>query len=175
MYVVLLLVLESVYGWALFAVPGLRAIATFGLFTLLMVTHVSLHLAAPRLPAGRWWSLAYFLIQAGLAVAITWMTRTAEAPFALYLFAALAGQSVALAAGNLRVAAWPVGVFVILGLAGYVHWWGWSGLLPFFVVAAPQAFFVVAFVYLFVRQAKGRREAQALLQDLERAHRELSA
>ena len=61
LYVVLLLVLESVYGWALFAVPGLHTIALFALFTLLMLLHVSLHLAAPQLRAGRWWLPVYFL------------------------------------------------------------------------------------------------------------------
>jgi NarL family two-component system sensor histidine kinase YdfH len=87
----------------------------------------------------------------------------------------LAGQSVALTSGDWRMATGPVAGYSGLGLVAYGWWWGWTGLPAFFVVAAPQAFFVVAFVYLFVRQANGRRKAQALLQDLEQAHRELEA
>jgi NarL family two-component system sensor histidine kinase YdfH len=175
LYVVLLLVLESVYGWALFAVPALRTLPQFSLFTLLMLAHVGLHLAAPRLVPRNWWLLPYWLVQAGLALAIIWLNHSAPAPYAFYLLAALAGQSVALTGGNWRAAVGPVAGDSGLGLAAYGWWWGWSSVPAFFVVAAPQAFFVVAFVYLFVRQTNGRRQAQALLHDLEQAHRELEA
>ena len=175
LYVALLLVLESVYGWALFAVPALRVLPQLPLFTLLMLAHAGLHLAAPRLALHGWWFLPYCLVQAGLALSLIWLTRAAPEPYAFYLFAALAGQSVALTDGNWRAAAGPVAGYSAVGLAAYGWWWGVSGLPAFFVVAAPQAFFVVAFVYLFMRQANGRRQAQTLLQDLEQAHRELEA
>jgi NarL family two-component system sensor histidine kinase YdfH len=175
LYVVLVLVLESVYGWALFAVPGLRALPQFLLFTGLMLTHLGLHLGAPKLVRRRGGLPVYFLVQAVLMVVICAMTRTAEAPFALYLFTALAGQSVALVGGDWRSAAWPVGAFSALGLGLYGWWWGWARLPAFFVMAAPQAFFVIAFVYLFMRQANARRHSQMLLQELERAHQELAA
>jgi NarL family two-component system sensor histidine kinase YdfH len=175
LYVVLLLVLELVYGWALFAVPGLRALPQLLPFTGLMLAHLALHLAAPRLRPRGTWLPVYFFLQAILAGTISAMTRAAGAPFALYLFAALAGQSVALVGGAWRAAAWPVAAFTGLGFGLYGWWWGWTRLPAFFVMATPQAFFVVAFVYLFMRQANARRHAQALLQELEQAHAELAA
>jgi two-component system, NarL family, sensor histidine kinase YdfH len=175
LFVILLLVLESVYGWALFTVPGLGTMPRLLPFTGLMLAHLALHLAAARLRPRPAWLPLYFLLQAVLAGAICAMTRAAGAPVALYLFAALAGQSVALVGGAWRAAAWPVVGFFGLGFGLYGWWWGWAGLPAFFVMAAPQAYFFVAFVFLFVRQANARRQAQALLQELEQAHTELAA
>jgi hypothetical protein len=140
LYVVLLLVLESLYGWALFAVPGLRALPQVLLFTGLMLTHLGLHLGAPKLVRRHGGLPVYFLVQAVMTVVICAMTRTSEAPFALYLFAALAGQFVALVRGDWRLAAWPVGAFSALGLGLYGWWWGWARLPAFFVTAVPQVF-----------------------------------
>src|SRR5260370_20350183 len=81
LYVVLLLVLESVYGWALFVVPALRIPSQFSLFTLLMLAHVRLHLAAPRLEIGGWRLALRFLGSVLLALVMGSVSHTAPAPY----------------------------------------------------------------------------------------------
>ncbi len=49
LYLAMLLVLESVYGWSLFVSPDLRAPARLIPFTGLLLVHAALHLIGPRL------------------------------------------------------------------------------------------------------------------------------
>jgi NarL family two-component system sensor histidine kinase YdfH len=172
---VMLLVAGSVYGWSLFASPDLRAPARLIPFTGLMLVHAALHLIAPRLSPRRRWLPTYFVAQAALAFVINQMTSLSGAMYGLYLYLGLAAQAVGLLSNRVRLAALVAAGYLVLAVIDFIWLWGWAALPAFLVLAAPQTFFVIAFVVLFFRQAKARKRAQVLLNELEVAHRELES
>lgn len=173
-YVIVLFVLGSVYGWALYSLPGLRTPAGLTTFTGLMATHTALHILGPRLEPRRRWLPLYFLVQGVLAFVIIRMTAGSQSPFALYLYLALAAQTFGLLIARPFLAFIPVTSYLILGVVNFVWGWGWEALPAFLWAAAPQTVVIIAFVVMFLRQANERRRAQELLLELETAHRQLA-
>lgn len=174
-YGVMLLVLGSVYGWSLFASPDLRAPARLIPFTGLMLLQAALHLIGPRLSPRRRWLPVYFVVQGALVFAINQVTSVSGAAFGLYLYLALTAQAIGLLNNHARLAASVAAAYLGLALLDFVWLWGWAALPAFLVLAAPQTFFVIAFVVLFFQQANARRRAQELLSSVEAAHRDLES
>lgn len=173
LYLAMLLVLESVYGWSLFASPDLRAPAWLIPFTGLMLVHAALHLIGPRLSPRRRWLPLYFVAQGVLVFVINRMLSTSGATYGLYLYLALAAQALGLLNNHARLAVLAVAGYLTLAVINFVWLWGWAALPSFLVLAAPQTFFILAFVVLFFRQANARKHAQEFLRELETAHHEL--
>jgi NarL family two-component system sensor histidine kinase YdfH len=169
----MLLVAGSVYGWSLLASPDLRAPTRLIPFTGLMLLHAALHLIAPRLSPRRRWLPVYFVAQGALVVVINQMTGLSGAMYGLYLYLGLAAQAGGLLSNRVRLAALVAAGYLVLAVINFIWFWGWAALPAFLVLAAPQTFFVIAFVVLFFRQANARRRAQELLNELKIAHREL--
>jgi two-component system, NarL family, sensor histidine kinase YdfH len=174
LYLAMLLVLESVYGWSLFVSPDLRAPARLIPFTGLLLVHAALHLIGPRLSPRRRWLPLYFVAQGILVFVINRMLSTSGATYGLYLYLALAAQALGLLNNHARLAALAVAGYLTLAVINFVWLWGWAALPSFLVLAAPQTFFIIAFVVLFFRQANARKHAQEFLRELEVAHRQLA-
>ena len=173
-YGVMLLALESVYGWSLFASPDLRAPARLFPFTGLMLLHAVVYLVAPRLSPRRRWLPVYFVAQGLLVFVINQMTGRLGTTFGLYLYLALAAQAIGLLSNRARLAACVAAAVLAVAALNFVWLSGWAALPAFLLLAAPQTFFVIAFVVLFFRQAYARKHAQALFNELEAAHRQLA-
>jgi NarL family two-component system sensor histidine kinase YdfH len=172
-YVVMLLMVESVYVGFLAAWPALRTPALLVPFTVLVSLHAVLHLLAPRLATSRAGLTGYLGAQCALVLAIALYTRESGLLFALYLYLALAAQSISLLGGRLRPSAIAVTVLLGVGLSTYIVLWGWADLLPFLFLAFPQEFFILSLVTLVVHQSNERKRTQQLLRELETAHRQL--
>ncbi len=172
-YAAMLLVVESVYGGCLVASPELRAPARLVPFTGIMVVHALLYLIVPRLSPRRIWLPIYFVLQGLLAFGLIDMAHTAGTTVSLYLYLALAAQAIGLLSNRPRLAAGVVLAYLLAGMLTFAWFWGWAEFPPFLVLAGPQTLFILAFAVLFFRQAYERRRAQALLSELEIAHREL--
>jgi NarL family two-component system sensor histidine kinase YdfH len=173
-YAAMLLVLQSVYGWSLFASHDLRAPARLIPFTGLTLVHAALHLISPRLSPRRRWLPAYFVAQGVLAFALNQMMSVSGAAYGLYLYLALAAEVIGLLSNRPRLAAPVATAYLALAVFNFVWLWGWAALPAFIVLAAPQTFFVKAFAMLFFRQINARKRAQELLNELETAHRQLA-
>ena len=99
-FLFLTLVLVLLYGYALNAVPELRAPSRLIPFTLLMLAHGVLHWISPRLEHHPRWVIAYLVLQGALAFALTMLTGEWTI---ISLYTALIGEAVGLA----RTGAWP--------------------------------------------------------------------
>lgn len=175
LYGLMLLVPESIYGWLLYSTPALRALPDFLLITALFVLHGALYLLAHRLPRRLGWLFGYALLQATLIFAIVAVTRDTTQPITLFLYASLAAQLVGLFDGQLKpaiaVAAIVLGIIVV----DHLFFWGWAALVGFLLVTLPMTAFLMALVYLYLRQTHARQEAQQLLAALEAANQQLAA
>ncbi len=174
-HMVMLLVVVSVYGWSLIASPDLRVPARLIPFTGLMLLHAGLHLIGPRLSPRRRWLPIYFVAQGVLVFIINQMTGLSGATYGLYLYLGLVAQSIGLLNNRARLTASVVAAYLTLATINFIWLWGWASLPAFLLLAAPQTFFVIAFVILFFRQANARRRTQELLSELETAHRGLES
>jgi len=170
-FIIVMAVLAFLYGVAVYGSPDLRAPARLIPFTLLMLAHAILHWFSPRLafPVRR--GLVYLAVQGALAFALTLLANNAT--LILGLYAGLIGEAIGILR-NARLSA--IAVIVYLGLAtiNFVSISGWQGLLLQALATALMVFFVVAYVSLYNRQVEARDRAQALLSELETAHKELA-
>lgn len=175
LYALMLLVPESIYGWLIYSTPTLRAAPGVGVVTALFVLHGALYLLADRLPRRIGWLFGYALFQAALIFAIVVVTHTTTQPITLFLYASLAAQLVGLFGGRLKpailVAATVLGIIVV----DHLFFWGWTALVGFLLVTLPMTAFLMALVYLYLRQSHARQEAQQLLTALEAANQQLAA
>lgn len=174
-HAVTLLVVASVYGWSLFASPELRAPVRLIPFSRLILLHAGLLVIAVRLEPRRRWLPFYFVAQGILVFAINQTTSITGEAFGWYLYLSLAAQSIGLLNHRTRLAALLAAGYLTLALFHYVWLWGLSALPAFLLLAAPQNFFVIAFVLLFFREAGARRRALELLSELEIAHQDLES
>ncbi len=172
---VIFLVVAAVYGLSLFATPELHAPARLIPFTGLMLLHASLLVIGARVSPRRRWLPIYFLVQGTLAFAINRMASLSGAAYGLYLYLGLTAQAISLLNNRRNLAALVASGFILLALIQYVWLWGWSALPAFLLLAAPQTFFVIAFVILFFRQVRARQRSQELLNQLETAHQDLES
>lgn len=173
-YGVMVLALASVYGWWLLASPALRTPARLIPFTGLMLVHTALYLIGPRLTPRRRWLPVYFVMQGALVFIINQLTSPLGTTVGLYLYLALAAQAIGLLSNQAYLAAFVAAIYLALALLNFIWLRGWAALPAFLGLAASQAFLVITFVVLLFRQANARKRAQALLAELEVAHRQLA-
>jgi NarL family two-component system sensor histidine kinase YdfH len=164
------IVLIALYAASLASQPDLRSLPAVAVFTALMAAHGALYWLLLRLPQSLPWIIAYLVIQTALATTIALLAASLGVSFGL--FAALIGVSV----GMLRRGPAVAAVLILLALLAFVtqrtagnlsfSWWA--------TIALPMTAFVVVYVLLYTRQIEARAQAQALLEELEVAHRQLA-
>jgi NarL family two-component system sensor histidine kinase YdfH len=166
------LILGGLYIWVVFTTPELRQPAIFILYTLLVFLHIALHwLVGPLLETRQKSIPFYALLQGLLAFIIAYLSNNEGMAFALYL--ALIGE----AFGILRISAWgypAIGFYLLLSLISYGITIGWENTLWWAVGIIPAAIFVAIYVTLYSRQSEARERAQALLEELQVANRQLA-
>lgn len=170
-YLIVMVVLAGLYVLALSNSAALHSPERLIAFTLLMLVHALLHWNSPRLAGNLRVSVTYLVLQGALAFVLPLI---AQADFlVLGLAMALIGEAV----GLLWNVLWgAVAILFYLALAALdMYLLSKSSTLPEWGLAAvPTTLFVVVYVVLYGRQAQARSRAQALLAELETAHRQLS-
>lgn len=169
-YIVLLLVLATVYVVTLQATPQVREPQRLVPFTALLLLHGALHWWSLRLPLHPRWIYPYFIFQALTVCVIGLVSAGHSVVLGLYL--ALAGEAVGVME-NLRKSAPLVVAILATAAVNYGLALGWTNLPGWLALILPMAVFVMVYVIMFGRQMRGRQEAQRLLHELEIAHRQL--
>lgn len=165
------LILAGMYVYILFSTPELRQPGIFILYTLLMILHIALHWLAPLLEARHKLIPFYIILQGVLAFTITYLSNNQGMVFALYL--ALIGEAI----GILRMSAWgypAIGYYLLLSLVNYGMIVGWEYTGWWAVGFLPIVVFIAIYITLYSRQSEARARAQALLEDLQVANRQLA-
>ncbi len=169
-YLIVMAVLAGLYGLAVTNSVALRAPERLIVFTVLMLLHAALHWNSPRIVGNLRASIVYLIGQGALAFLLPLI---AQADFLVMgLSMALIGEAVGILWNVLWIA---LAILVYLGLAALDLFLLSENALPTWVFAAvPMTIFVVVYVVLYSRQAQARARAQALLVELETAHRQLA-
>lgn len=165
------LILAGMYVYILFSTPELRQPGLFILYTLLTITHIGLHWLAPLLETRLKLVPFYIILQGALAFTITYLSNNQGMVFALYL--ALIGE----AFGILRMSAWgypAIAYYLLLSLVNYRMIVGWEYMGWWAIGTLPIVIFIAIYVTLYSRQSEARARAQALLEDLQVANRQLA-
>jgi NarL family two-component system sensor histidine kinase YdfH len=170
-YLFLFLVLLGAYVAVLVTIESMRRPGPLAWFTGLMSAHAVLHGLSVLLVQRRRWIPAYCLVQGALAFAIGYLTQSGAVIMGLNM--ALVGQAVGLLWPNWRATAGAAFLFIALALLNVALLWGPGSLLQFVPALGGVLIFVLLYVVLYLRQVRTREEAQALLQELERAHGQL--
>jgi NarL family two-component system sensor histidine kinase YdfH len=169
-FLFLTLVLVLLYGYTVNTVPELRAPGRLIPFTLLMLAHGVLHWISPRLEHYPRWVIGYLVLQGALAFALTMLAGEWAI---ISLYTALIGEAVGLARDR-RLAAAATVLYLALAVLSFLLISDRQELLTSVVMLGMAALFSVFFVVLYNRQADARERAQALLEELEIAHRQLA-
>lgn len=170
-FVIVTLVLGVVTIAELRAIPGLRAPARAIPFVSLMALHTALYWVAARFAKTLRRTLGYLAVQTLLVFVLTQFLRDFASIVSLY--PALLGIAVGMLRER-RWMAWGVVVWLVLATLNLLLNLGTTALLLWLASAPPLTLFVVIYVVLYLRQVEARDRAQALLHELEIAHRELS-
>jgi NarL family two-component system sensor histidine kinase YdfH len=170
-FIIVMVVLAFLYGRAIYVRPGLRDLALLIPFTGLMLLHAALYWFSTRLTVTLRTGILYLAVQGALAFVLIVLSREASMVMGLYL--ALIGQ----AAGILRkplMLIVAVASYLALAAISFVLVSGWGSFYFWGLISVLMTLFVVVYVSLYSRQAEARARAQALLAELETAHRQLA-
>jgi NarL family two-component system sensor histidine kinase YdfH len=170
-YLVFLVTLVIMYGWALSSSPDLRRLELLIPFSALILIHAGLHWITPRIAQHRRWVAPYLAVQGLLLFIINLLAANQGLLIGLYL--ALSGAAVGLLV-DLRISLIPILAYAALAAVNHGLAWGWESVPNFFAFYGLLAFFVVIYVAMFTRQSRARKRAQVLLQKLETAHKKLA-
>jgi NarL family two-component system sensor histidine kinase YdfH len=171
-YYLLLIVLAFIYGITLYETPAVRQPGLLIPFTLLMLLHAGLHWFSPHFILPRRHLAIYLILQIGLVVLLTWISRGTAVSFGLIM--ALAGETVGMLEDWRRSIIAVIGYLILLMLTNYLIN-GWQSISTWLGMAVVMMVFVLVYVLLFVRQMNARQEAQLLLAELETANQQLAA
>ena len=114
---------------------------------------------------------AYLLAQ--LALTLSAILFFYEMDFFALLFVPLAGQATSLFSG--RAASFWVAAFLIANVLGQLQQFGWPAALPFIFLYTAAILFVAAFSLMTIRAQTSLQQSEALLAELQEAHRRLQA
>lgn len=170
-FLILTLVFGFVYVQSISSNASLHVPGRFILFTVLMSVHLILHWLSVRLKK---WSrvVVYLTIQSALAFVIVYLGASIGLLLGLYM--GLIGETVGLLHEKSRWGVFAVAVFLALSFINYILMSGSAVWYWWLAAMVPMTFFVAVYVTLYSRQAEARAQAQALLQKLEGANRQLS-
>jgi NarL family two-component system sensor histidine kinase YdfH len=159
------------YGVIVATEPRIRQPLTLAAFTILLAVHLTLHWLLLRLSARSRWIIAYTIVQGILFLAVALIAHTPSMVFTLS--ASLVGEAVG-SLGLGRRGLLAASYYVLLVAVSFVAIFGWHGALWWIVGTVAIAVTSAFYTLLFKRQAQARQQAQALLQDLEAANRQLT-
>lgn len=171
LYWVLMVAMLFLYYWAIRTTPGLREPLHLIAFTALLLIHALLHWAGPVVADRRQWLVPYFILQGALIFSIILMTQSGGFIYGLYW--AMAGEA-AMILADLRSASITIVGYMALSAINFGLQLGWDMLPALIAYIAPMTFFILVYALMFQRQAKARQQTQALLAELETAHRQLA-
>lgn len=170
-FIIVSLVMIAGYVSALNSLPSLRTPARWALFTALMLVHCGLYWLGPYLAKTKRRLVIYCLVQGVLAFSVGLLTIGHWLAWGIY--PALAGLTVGAfwpdlwASALAAVICFALLAFNLLVSSGFK---AFVQTLPFIGIMLT---FVFVYVILFVRQVSAREQAQELLGELEKAHRQL--
>ena len=171
LYWVLMVAIGFLYYWALRTTPHLLEPSHLLAFTTLVLIHALLHWTGPVIATRRAWLVPYFVMQGALVFTIIFMTQAGGFIYGLYW--AMAGEA-AMILADLRSASITIVGYMALSAVNFGLQLGWDMLPALIAYIAPMTFFILVYALMFQRQAKARQQTQALLADLETAHRQLA-
>lgn len=170
-YLWLYLVMAAAYGIVVATDESMRQPGPLALFTVLMGVHGTLRLFLFRMVQRPRWVLAYFPLQGVLVFAIGYLTQIESLIMVLYMV--LVGESVGVLWPNRRAVALTATSYVVLLALNIIVVWGIDALNELVLMLGLMLAFVLVYVILYIRQVQSREDSQALLQELEVAHRQL--
>lgn len=170
-FVIVTLVLGGTAALAVRGIPALRAPARLIPFVILMALHIGLYWISPIFMKSLRRTVAYLGGQAVLVFILTLFPR--DFSIVLSLYPALLGIAVGMLREKRRIVAVVV-VWLFLATLNLVLVLGFAVLPTWLAFAPPLTLFVVIYVVLYIRQVEARDRAQALLRELEAAHRDLA-
>ncbi len=166
----LTLVAAIMYVVVLVSVPALRKPAILIPFTGLLALHLTLHWLMLKIPPRTFWITGYFIVQGVLFFAISLLCGSANMIFTL--FPAMIGESIGSLGFNRRGIAASL-FFIGLLLASFFLLFTRQTALWLNIGTLAIVVSVVMYTALYRRQTDARNRAQALLEELEVAHRQL--
>ena len=159
------------YYWAVTSLPDLRQPGRLAIFTALMLAHLVLYWVITwMLPHVRWLTL-FIAVQAALIFAVTYLSKGTGLIYGLYI--GLIGLCAGMYQWHWKTAIWILVIYV-LSATNYLLIYGAGSLGSWFLMMAALTVFVVGYVLMFLFQLESRQRAQALLAELETAHRQLT-
>ena len=170
-FILLILVLLFIYGYALYNQPELQSLGRFSAFTFLMVIHIVLHWRVIAIVQRPDREVPYVLVQSIIALLIVYMLD--ELGLAFGVVAAMIGESVGILRAKRAIAVLVV-IFLLTGMFAALGLSGGNSAPAIWIASIPLVLFVVIFVELYSRQDDARQHARDLLRALESAHQELT-
>lgn len=166
-----MLVLAVLYVLAVSGSAPLRSPERLIPFTLLMLVHAALHWISPRIAGKPRPSILYLAVQGALVFVLPLIAQVDFLVLGLSL--ALIGEAVGILWNVLAVS---IAILALLAIAAVdLLLLSPNQVLPWgALTAVPMTGFVVIYVVLYARQIQARERAQALLDELETAHRQLA-
>lgn len=170
-FVVMVLTVIGLWGYAVFSLPQLRMPVKFLLFTGLIMVHGLLHWFTPILAYRPRISLVYMIAQGLVAFSIISLLKNITA--ILLLYSVLLGESVGVLRGRWQRLVGGIFQFASL-IASILLFSGWdnmiSSLWPFMLMVA----IILPYIISFGQQDAARQKAQSLLHELEETHEQLT-
>lgn len=172
-YIIVSLVMIGGYASAITSDPSLRQPARLALLTALVLAHGGLYWTSPYLLPNRRRLVVFCVVQGTLAFAIGMLSQGHW--FVMGLYPALIGLVTAAFWPNVRASILAGALCFSLMALNLIISWGFQEFLQLLPFVGLMLAFVIIYVLLFVRQVEARERAQALLHELETAHRQLQA
>ena len=165
-------VLVAMSLWAIVAQPEMQQPWRLGIFVLLMSAHILLHWILRVFAERPGWLIWYMLLQGGLAIALVYLSKDLGIAFAVSM--ALVGEAIGVY-GITRRGFLAMAYYLILSLGFYIWVSGTTQIGWWLLGALPMVIFVVIYVEMYTRQSNANERAQALLNELEAANRQLTS
>lgn len=170
--------LVYIWGLGVGQVDSRKDTSTTGilLFSVLMIVHTGIYWVGVNWIRRRLWQLLFFAVQGALVLVISLVSRDMIVTLGLYLGLIVVPVGIVrdvrmasiVVVGYIVLFSLNVGLWASLGLLG----WGTARITLLYT--GPLALFVGGYAILFIRQARAREQAQALLHELEVAHTQLA-
>lgn len=170
--------LVYIWGLGVGQVDSRKDTSTTGilLFSVLMIVHTGIYWVGVTWIGRRLWQLLFFAVQGALVLVISLVSRDMIVTLGLYLGLIVVPVGIVrdvrmasiVVVGYIVLFSLNVGLWASLGLLG----WGTARITLLYT--GPLALFVGGYAILFIRQARAREQAQALLHELEVAHTQLA-
>ncbi|MCO6451921.1 MAG: sensor histidine kinase [Caldilineales bacterium] len=169
--IIVVIALGLIYAFSVLQTPALQQPLPLVVFTILMLLYTALFALPMLRELNRIQTIAYLIVQMGLAFVL--MLITSQAALAFGIVAPLIGMSMGML--PLREAVAAVLLLLLMSALAVTLRSGWAELGAWPLIVIPLTLFIVIYVALYGRQAAARADAQALALELDAANSELAA